>query len=315
MMPGEQTATRVREPYLVIGGATAVGKSAVAIEVAEWLGGEIVVADSRQVYRGLEVGTAKPGPEERRRAPHHLLDVVDLGERYTAGDYARDARASIAAIQRRGRTAIVCGGTGFYLSALAGALDPLEAVADPDRRTAARRQMAEIPDSVRHAALLEIDPPTAERLPAGDRQRVDRALEVYFLTGRPLSTLQGGGERALPHLPLTLVRPRAELHARIERRLEAMLEAGLEAEARALHDAGWSPDDPGLDSIGTREWWPHFEGRRSRAETIADILASTRAYAKRQETWFRHQGGYRPARPDAGAVLEAWRSFREGTRA
>ena len=305
----------IREPYLVIGGATAVGKSAVALEVAERLGGEIVVADSRQVYRGLDVGTAKPGPDERRRVPHHLLDVVELGERYTAGDYVRDARGAIAAIQRRGRTAIVCGGTGFYLSALAGALDPVEAVVDPERRTAARRMMAEIPDSVRHAALLEVDPPTAERLPAGDRQRVDRALEVYFLTGRPLSSLQAGGEQPLAHLALALVRPRVELHARIEHRLAAMLEAGLEAEARALHDAGWSPDDPGLDSIGTREWWPYFEHRRDRDETIARILASTRAYAKRQETWFRHQGEYRAVPPDAGAVLEAWRSYREETGA
>jgi tRNA dimethylallyltransferase len=301
----------VCEPYLVIGGATAVGKSAVALQVAERLGGEIVVADSRQVYRGLDVGTAKPGPDERRRVRHHLLDVVGLGERYTAGDYARDARAAIAAIQGRGRTAIVCGGTGFYLSALAGALDPLDVVTDPGRRTAARRRMAEIPASGRHAALLEVDPPTAERLPAGDRQRVDRALEVYFLTGQPLSTLQVGGVRPPPHLPLTLVRPRAELHARIDHRLEAMLAAGLEAEARALHDAGWNPEDPGLDSIGTREWWPYFEGRRGREETIADILASTRAYARRQETWFRHQGDYRPTPATAEAVLETWASHRE----
>lgn len=300
----------IRDPYLVIGGATAVGKSAVALAVAERLGGEIVVADSRQVYRGLDVGTAKPGPDERRRVPHHLLDVVDLGERYTAGDYARDARAAIAAIQRRGRVVIVCGGTGFYLSALAGSLDPLDAVADPERRTAARRRMAEIPDSGRHAALLEVDPPTAERLPPGDRQRVDRALEVYFLTGRPLSKLQAGGEPPRPHLALTLVRPRAKLHARIERRLEAMLAAGLEAEARALHDAGWGLDDPGLDSIGTREWWPFFAGRRGRDETIAEILASSRAYAKRQETWFRHQGDYRPVPPGPEAVLEAWLSYR-----
>ena len=130
----------IRAPYLVIGGATAVGKSEVALEVAVRLGGEIVVADSRQVYRGLDVGTAKPGPDERRRVPHHLLDVVGLGERYTAGDYAREARLAIVAIQARGRTAIVCGGTGFYLSALAGALDPIESVADPERRTAARRR-------------------------------------------------------------------------------------------------------------------------------------------------------------------------------
>ena len=120
-----------------------------------------------------------------------------------------------------------------------------------------------------------------------------------------------GGGRTLPHLPLALVRSRAEIHARIERRLSTMLGAGLEAEARLLHDAGFSPQDPGIDSIGTREWWPYFEGRRSREDTIAEILASTRAYAKRQETWFRHQGDYRPSEPVLEAVLEAWRSYRE----
>jgi tRNA dimethylallyltransferase len=144
---------------------------------------------------------------------------------------------------------------------------------------------------------------------------VDRALEVYFLTGRPLSTLQTGGERRLPHLPLAIVRPRVELCARIERRLEAMLGAGLEAEARALHEAGFRPGDPGIDSIGTREWWPYFEGKRGRTETIAEIETSTRAYARRQATWFRHQGGYRPAAPAAEAILEAWRRYREGAEA
>lgn len=301
----------VLDPYLVIGGPTAAGKSMVALEVAERVDGEIVVADSRQVYRGLDIATAKPGSDERRRVPHHLLDVVDLGERYSAGDYARDARSAVAAIQRRGRTAIVCGGTGFYLAALAGGLDPLESAADVERRRAARRRMAEIPATGRYAALLEIDPPTAGRLPPADRQRVDRALEVYFLTGRPLSTLQAGGRPPSPHLALTLTRPRAELHARIGRRLSGMLESGLEAEARALHDAGWTLEDPGLDSIGTREWWPYFEGRRRREETIAEILASTRAYARRQETWFRHQGRYRPVTPAAEAVLEAWDAYRE----
>ncbi len=299
----------IGEPYLVVAGPTAVGKSAVALEVADRLGGEIVIADSRQVYRGLDVGTAKPTPAERRRVPHHLVDTVDLGVRYTAGDYARDARHAIADIQRRDRVAVVCGGTGFYLAALAGALDPIDEGVGSGARGRARNRMAEIPVAERHAALAEVDPDSAVRLAAGDRQRVDRALEVYFLTGRPLSGLRHGGVGPPALLAVRLVRPRRELHRRIERRLDAMLEAGLEEEARALHAAGWTPEDPGLDTIGYREWWPYFEGRASREAAVRDILAATRTYAKRQETWFRHQGDYRTQPAEARAILEAWRAY------
>ncbi|MGH7562918.1 MAG: hypothetical protein ACREK5_00635, partial [Gemmatimonadota bacterium] len=143
----------------------------------------------------------------------------------------------------------------------------------------------------------------------GDRQRVDRALEVYFLTGRPLSDLRRGGEAPPPHLATRLVRPRGELHRRIEERLDAMLEAGLEEEARALYEAGRTPGDPGLDTIGYREWWPFFEGRRGREVTVREILTATRAYAKRQETWFRHQGAYLTRPPSAAAVLDAWQAY------
>ncbi|MGH7558679.1 MAG: tRNA (adenosine(37)-N6)-dimethylallyltransferase MiaA [Gemmatimonadota bacterium] len=296
------------EPYLVIAGATAVGKSAVALEVAERLEGEIVIADSRQVYRGLDIGTAKPTPAERRRVPHHLVDIVDLGVRYTAGDYAQDARDAIAAIQRRGRVAVVCGGTGFYLAALAGGLDAIDEDAGPAERVTARDRLAGIPVADRHAALAELDPDSAVRLGAGDRQRVDRALEVYFLTGRPLSDFRRGGESPPPHLATWLVRPRAELHQRIGERLDAMLEAGLEKEARGLYEAGWTPRDPGLDTIGYREWWPFFEGRRGREATVREILTATRAYSKRQGTWFRHQGAYLTQPPSAGSVLDAWRA-------
>ncbi|MGH7571579.1 MAG: tRNA (adenosine(37)-N6)-dimethylallyltransferase MiaA [Gemmatimonadota bacterium] len=297
------------EPYLVIAGASAVGKSGVALAVAERLGGEIVIADSRQVYRGLDIGTAKPTLAERRRVPHHLVDTVELGVRYTAGDYARDARDAIAAIQRRGGVAVVCGGTGFYLTALAGGLDAIDEGAGPSQRVAARDRLAGIPAAERHAALAELDPDSALRLAAGDRQRVDRALEVYFLTGRPLSDFRRGGEPPPPHLAIRLVRSRTELHRRIEERLEAMLEAGLEEEARRLYEAGWTAEAPGLDTIGYREWWPLFEGRRGRGATIREIQAATRAYARRQETWFRHQGSYLTRPPSAAAVLDAWHAF------
>ena len=304
MGPGSEN----RPAYLVVAGPTGVGKSAVAMEIAEKLNGEIVVADSRQVYRGLEIGTAKPTARERALVPHHLLDVVAIGERYTAGDFAAQAGVAIEAIRARGRLPIVCGGTGFYLAALAGALDPIERGVEADEREAARERVGAIPVADRFGALARVDPLTAERLEVGDRQRVDRALEVWFLTGEPLSALQVGGVPPREHQAYRLVRDRAELATRNDRRLDAMLAAGLEREARELWEAGWAPTDPGLDTIGYREWWPHFDGVRTREQAIAAIRASTRQYAKRQTTWFRHQGSYRPVPAERAAqvISDAW---------
>jgi tRNA dimethylallyltransferase len=301
--------TREEAGYLVVAGPTAVGKSAVALEIAEALDGEIVIADSRQVYRGLDIGTAKPTAEERARLPHHLLDVVDPGRRYTAADYAAQARAAIDAIRARGRVPVVCGGTGLYLAALAGSLDPVEEGANDAERAEARARVEAIPVPERHAALARVDAESAARLHAADRQRVDRALEVWFLTGEPLSGLQSGARPLRPHLAIALHRPRAELAARVDRRLEAMLEAGLESEARGLWEAGWTLEDPGIDTIGYQEWWPHFEGDRGREDTIAAIRAATRRYAKRQSTWFRNQGDYRMLPADAGRerAIDLWR--------
>lgn len=304
-------------PYLVVGGPTAVGKTAIALEAAERLGGEIVVADSRQVYRGIEIGTAKPTAEERVRVPHHLIDEVDVGCLYSAGHWARDARRAIARIRSRGGLPIVCGGTGFYLQALADGLDPIAEDADPTERAAARARVAAIPAQVRHGELVRLDPASAARLHPHDLQRVGRALEVRFLTGRPLSELQTGGGERLPHVAVRLHRPRAELRRRIAKRLEAMLGAGLEAEARDLWEAGWTPADPGLDTIGYREWWPFFEDRRSREEAVRRILVATRRYAKRQETWFRRRSEYRPVGAEDGAagVVAVWeRSLAESAR-
>jgi tRNA dimethylallyltransferase len=303
---------RAEPEYLVVAGPTAVGKTAVALEVAEKVDGEIVIADSRQVYRGLEIGTAKPTADERSRVAHHLLDVVDLGRRFTAADFAVEAGEAVDAIRSRGRVPVVSGGTGLYLAALAGSLDPVEGGASESEREEARARVAAVPVAERHAMLARVDDPTARRLHAADRQRVDRALEVWFLTGEPLSRRQSGGVAPRPHLAVRLDRPRAELLDRIDRRLEAMLEAGLEAEARTLWQAGWTPDDPGIDTIGYQEWWPHFEGARGRDETIAAIRAATRQYAKRQSTWFRHQGEYMPVPADGGRdrLIDLWREGR-----
>lgn len=302
-------APRPAAPYLVVAGPTAVGKSGIALAVAERLGGEIVVADSRQVYRDIDIGTAKPTSAERRRVPHHLVDVVDLGEPYTAADYAADARRAIVEIQSRDRTAVVCGGTGLYLRALAGGLDPIAPdVDDADRMEAAER-IAAIPPERRHDRLAEVDPDAAERIHPNDRQRTERALEVWWTTGRPLSAHWEGGEsEPLTHVPIRLSRPRSELHRRIEERLDGMLEAGLEDEARGLWEAGRTPDEPGLDAIGYQEWWPYFEGAIDRDEVRRRILVASRRYAKRQETWFGGQDDYRRIEAAAGAegVLSAW---------
>lgn len=298
-----EAVPRPAEPYLVVAGPTAVGKSAVATALAERLGGEIVVADSRQVYRGIDIGTAKPTPAERERVPHHLVDVVDLGEPFTAADFAALARTAIAGIEARGRVAVVVGGTGFYLAALAGALDPIDEDVSEADRTAARDRLEAIPEARRHTRLAEVDPVAAEGLHPNDRQRVDRALEVWLATGEPISARWSGGEaRPLPHVAVRLTRPRAELHRRIEARLGRMLAAGLEAEARALWEAGRSPEEPGFDTIGYQEWWPHFEGRAGHDEVVRRILVATRRYAKRQETWFRGRGDYAAVEAGGGAA-------------
>jgi len=295
--------------YLVIAGETAVGKSEVALAVAERLGGEIVIADSRQVYRGLDIGTAKPGSDDRARVPHHLVDVVDVGTSYSAGDYERDAGAAIDAIHARGGTAVVCGGTGFYLAALAGGLDPLASVSDE-----ASARAAEVPAERRREILAEVDARSAERIHSGDSQRIERALAFWFETGEPLSAWQKGGGAPRAHVAVRLVRDREEIRERIEARLDRMLAAGLEEEVRGFHARGFSPADPGLDGIGYQEWWSYFEGEIDHGEVRRRILAATRRYAKRQATWFRHQGAYAPVAgegaPEEAArrVLELWRA-------
>jgi tRNA dimethylallyltransferase len=299
-------------PYLVIAGPTAVGKTDVAITIAKQLKGEIVIADSRQVYRGLDIGTAKPTADERRAVPHHMIDVVDVGASYSAADYARDALRAITDIQERGQTVVVCGGTGFYLAALAGQLDPLDGGSAIQDRARARSHIETIPEHERHAALAAVDPPTAARLHPHDNQRVERALEVYLLTGEPLSKQTTGTHDVRPHVAVWLTRPRAELHQRIKERLATMLELGLEDEARRFFDAGLSSEVAGLDTIGYQEWWPFFACQCSRDQVVREIDRATRRYAKRQETWFRNQGDYQPVAAVGGSesVLAIWESAR-----
>lgn len=301
---------------LVITGPTASGKSAVALEVARRLGGEIISMDSRQVYRGMDIGTAKPATGERAAVPHHGLDLVDPDQRYSAGQFARDARAWTAAIRARGAVPVVVGGTGFFLRAL---LTPLfaEPRLESARRERLKRWLArhDLTALQRWAAALGSAPPDVRPT---DRQRLARGIEVALLTGRPLAWWHRASPPAAPPLAAMVVLlelPREELYRRIDERVHAMVRAGLVEEVRALLEAGYGPGDPGMNATGYIELIPHVRGERSLEEAITLIQNATRRYARRQLTWFRNQlpaGVVRlDAREGAAAlapcIVEAWR--------
>lgn len=271
----------------VITGPSGIGKTAVATALARLAPIEIVSADSRQIYCGLEAGTAKPTAAERAGVRYHGLDLVGPGERYSAGRFAADAARWIAEICGRGRLPVVVGGTGFYLRALfEGLFD--EPPLDPARRERLRKALGRLPSGevARWARRLD------SGFTGGGLQRAARATEVALLTGRPLTVLRrdppAGSDRLKPWYAL-LTLPREALAARIAARTRAMLAAGLVEEVRGLIAAGVPPDAPGLSAVGYREAVAVLEGRLDGAALGDRIAASTRRYAKRQETWFHHQ--------------------------
>jgi len=270
-------------------GPTACGKSALAMALAEHVRLEIVSIDSAQVYRGMDIGTAKPAPAERARVPHHLLDIRALNEPYSAADFVRDATRVIGEIRARRRLPLVVGGTMLYARALRGGLSNLPS-ADAEVRARIDAQARELGWPALHAKLREIDPATAARLPPADSQRIQRALEVFELTGTPLSQLQGAPQDPGLQLATIALLPgdRAELHRRIERRFDEMLAAGLLDEVRRLMARG--DLDPGLASmrsVGYRQAWRHLRGETTFAQFRAEAIAATRQLAKRQITWLR----------------------------
>jgi tRNA dimethylallyltransferase len=274
---------------LAIVGPTASGKTAAAVEVALRLGGEIISLDSRQLYRGMDIGTAKPTLAERRGVVHHGFDLADPDARFNAGRFAELARGWIADIRARGRVPILAGGTGFFLRALTHPLfdePPLE----PARKEAWKRHLAgfETTGLARWAAALE---PELRPLPH-DRQRLARIIEIAVLTGRPLSWWQRrrpGSPPPLDPLVFVLELPRELLYRRIEQRVDAMAAAGLVEEVAALVRAGYDERDPGMNATGYMELVPCVRGERSLAEGLDMIKAATRRYARRQITWLRHQ--------------------------
>ena len=279
------------EPVLAIVGATATGKSRLGMALAEILGGEIVNADSLQVYRGLDIGTAKPAPEERERVPHHLIDILDPHESYSAGEFARRAEEAIAEIQGRGRAPIVVGGSGLYLRALFEGMSPIPP-SDPEVRRELRERLEREGLGALREELRRLDPETAGRLTAGDTQRILRALEVAQVSGRPLSSWiaeQPFGTQRIAAIRVGLTLPRGILYDRIAGRVARMMEAGWREEVAGLLRRGVSPGVPAFQAIGYRQLVRHLEGEGSLEETIAEIVKETRRFAKRQETWFRKE--------------------------
>ncbi len=276
---------------IAIVGPTASGKSDLALGIASRLGAEIVSCDSRQVYRGLDIGSAKPTREERRLVPHHLLDVVDPDQPFSAADYARLARQALQEIAGRGRLALVVGGTGLYLRAL------LEGLFEgPARDPALRQRLQAIVErggaTKLFAMLRRVDPQTAARLHVRDRVRVIRALEVFRCTGRPISSHQAVPPvplRGFERLVLGLDPGRQELRRRVESRTSRMIAAGLLAEVSGLRARGYPATLPPMQAIGYRQAMAVLEGRLPRERLEAEIVTATMGYAKRQMTWFRHQ--------------------------
>jgi tRNA dimethylallyltransferase len=276
---------------IAVVGATATGKTDLGLRLAEALGGEIVNADALQAYRGLDVGTAKPTPEERARAPHHLVDVLEPTQRWSAGEFARQARQAIEEIHARGRWALVVGGSGFYLKALFEGLTPLPR-AQPEIRAELKRREAEEGPEALHAELAAADPASAARLAPADRQRVVRALEVLRATGRPLSewiAAQPAPARPLSALHVGLTLPRGILYDRIAVRVAGMMQRGWLAEVQELLERGIGPSAPAFQAIGYRQLVRHVHGEITLEEAVADTVRATRRFAKRQQTWFRRE--------------------------
>lgn len=322
--PGSRTRynTPMRIPVLVIIGPTGSGKTDTAIEVAKAIDGEIITADSMQVYRGMNIGTAKPTPAEQQGLPHHLIDVADPDEDFSVTRYVALADAVIADLQRRGKAAIVAGGTGFYINALVDrwAFPPQPA------DTSFRKEMAAVAEregvELLHTRLAAVDPVSAERLHPNDVKRVIRALEVFHLTGRPVSSFDykpGETSPNSPYRPLFfgLTLPREILHDRLAQRVQTQLDAGLLEEVRGLYDGGYGPELSAMKGITYRQLVGYLRGEYDFATAMSLMVRDNRRYARRQYTWFNADpriswidilavGG-----PHAAAmpIIAAWQAF------
>ena len=283
MQPSHQSDT----PLLAIVGPTATGKTALAIKLAQRLGGEIVSADSRQVYRSMDIGTAKPTPAERAAAPHHLIDVVDPDMDFSLGLYQELATTAIADIAARGKLPLLVGGTGQYLAAVLQGWDVPRVAPQPELRLALEREARAAGVAALHSRLAQVDPAAAAAILPSNLRRIIRALEVYEVTGKPISEQQT--RKAPPYRARTLwlALPAPALYARIDARVDAMMAAGLVDEVRGLLARGYGWELPAMSGLGYREFRAFVEGASTLDEAVQRLKYDTHAFARRQPNWFR----------------------------
>ncbi|RJR26288.1 MAG: tRNA (adenosine(37)-N6)-dimethylallyltransferase MiaA [Candidatus Latescibacterota bacterium] len=302
---------------LVILGPTACGKSAAAMHVAARCDGEIVSVDSRQAYRSLDIGTAKPGAEERRAVPHHLIDILDPSEKCDAASFARLAHEAIRAIAGRGSLPVLAGGSGLYVRAICDGLFDISL--SPAARAAFAMSARDVSDEELRRRLAAADPESARRIHPNDRYRIVRALEVFELTGMPIGEHLKRSASAPDRAGVRFVRvglelPRVELHRRIDARTAAMFERGWVGEVRALLEAGADPDWPGMKTLGYPQIVSHLLEDVPVEETAKRIRELTHQYAKRQITWFKKEIDVVWFRADEGTALERIVHIARGAR-
>ncbi len=292
---------RIAAGFIV--GPTAAGKSALAMEVAERSNCEIINADSRQFYRGMDLGTAKPSAQDRRRVPHHLIDVRSPGQPLDVAEFAQIARAAVEEIAARGRNPLVVGGSGLYLRVIRGGIfrGPAASAEIRDRlaKIAAERGAAHL-----HRQLRDVDPDAANRIGVNDLYRIVRAIEVFELTGENISAHQRRhrfADNGYDTLTVGVEVERKKLYEAIDRRFDAMVAAGLVGEVRALIEAGYSPEKPPLSTIGYKQIAAHLRGEIALADAIARAKQESRRLAKRQITWFRREPEIVWLDPERGA--------------
>ncbi len=279
------------KPILIIAGPTAVGKTDASLLLAQELGAEIVSADSMQIYRGMDIGTAKPTRDQRKLVYHHMIDIADPGQLYSVGDYLRDARAALDGIISSGGVPIVVGGTGLYIRALTRGLF-YGPPADVELRGRLLQKEADGNEGALYAELVRVDPDAAVKIHPNDLRRTVRALEVYYLRDRTISDFQqehSFNDRPYQFRLLFLTRERSELYPRIERRVDQMIADGLEAEVRSFFDQGYADTLSSMQGLGYKHFMDFFHGRSSREDTVALLKRDTKRYAKRQFTWFRRE--------------------------
>ncbi len=312
-MPSDRRNSRTGVPAILIAGPTAIGKSAVAMTLAERIGGEIISVDSMQVYRGLDIGTAKPSQNERQAVPHHLIDVVDLTEPFDAARFAQLAHNAVAGIRSRGRVPILCGGAGLYFKAF------LEGLGEaPPSNVTLRAELEATPMDDLLRELEQCDPLTFGRIDRHNSRRVVRAVEVIRLTGKTFSAARSPWStehetRNTEHF-FGLTCSSDQLRVRIDARVERMFARGLVRETAELLERGLGQNRTAMQAIGYRQVVEHLRGERSLADTIALVQQRTRQFAKRQMTWFRRQFSLKwvQVEPEAGleaAAIKLWESI------